>query len=49
MRRARPATAPSVSGTMLLPVGHGAHAFSLEREVGSFLLTTHGMQIPEET
>ena len=38
------------SSTMLvLTVGHGTHAFTLDREVGSFVLTTRGMRIPEET
>ena len=35
--------------TLVLTVGHGTHAFTLDREVGSFLLTTRGMRIPEET
>ncbi|RNF83672.1 class 1 fructose-bisphosphatase [Montanilutibacter psychrotolerans] len=35
--------------TLVLTVGHGTHAFTLDREVGSFMLTTHGMRIPEET
>jgi len=33
----------------VLTVGHGTHAFTLDREVGSFVLTTRGMRIPEET
>ena len=38
------------SSTMLvLTVGHGTHAFTLDREVGSFVLTTRNMRIPEET
>ena len=38
------------SSTMLvLTVGHGTHAFTLDREIGSFMLTTRGMRIPEET
>ena len=35
--------------TLVLTVGHGTHAFTLDREVGSFLLTTRGMRIPEDT
>ena len=35
--------------TLVLTVGHGTHAFTLDREVGSFILTTRGMRIPEET
>ena len=35
--------------TLVLTVGHGTHAFTLDREVGSFVLTTRGMKIPEET
>ena len=35
--------------TLVLTVGHGTHAFTLDREVGSFVLTTRGMRIPEET
>jgi fructose-1,6-bisphosphatase I len=35
--------------TLVLTVGHGTHAFTLDREVGSFMLTTRGMRIPEET
>jgi len=35
--------------TLVLTVGHGTHAFTLDREVGSFTLTTRGMRIPEET
>ncbi len=35
--------------TLVLTVGHGTHAFTLDREVGSFLLTTRDMRIPEET
>ena len=37
------------STMLVLTVGHGTHAFTLDREVGSFVLTTRGMQIPEET
>ena len=35
--------------TLVLTVGHGTHAFTLDREIGSFMLTTRGMRIPEET
>ena len=35
--------------TLVLTVGHGTHAFTLDREVGSFVLTTRGMRVPEET
>ena len=37
------------STMLVLTVGHGTHAFTLDREVGSFVLTTRGMQIPEDT
>ena len=37
------------STMLVLSVGHGTHAFTLDREVGSFVLTTRGMRIPEET
>ena len=35
--------------TLVLTVGHGTHAFTLDREAGSFVLTTRGMTIPQET
>jgi fructose-1,6-bisphosphatase I len=35
--------------TLVLTVGHGTHAFTLDREVGGFVLTVRGMRIPEET
>lgn len=35
--------------TLVLTVGNGTHAFTLDREVGSFVLTTRGMRIPEQT
>lgn len=35
--------------TLVLTVGHGTHAFTLDREVGSFLLTARDIRIPEET
>jgi len=37
------------STMLVLTVGHGTHAFTLDREVGGFVLTTRGMRIPEET
>jgi len=37
------------STTLILTVGHGTHAFTLDREQGSFVLTQRGMQVPEET
>ena len=37
------------STMLVLTVGHGTHAFTLDREVGSFVLTTRDMRIPEET
>jgi fructose-1,6-bisphosphatase I len=53
----QPGTAQAAAGyctygpsTMLvLTVGDGTHAFTLDREVGSFVMTTLGMRIPEET
>jgi fructose-1,6-bisphosphatase I len=35
--------------TLVLTVGDGTHAFTLDREVGSFVMTVRGMRIPEET
>ena len=35
--------------TLVLTIGNGTHAFTLDREIGSFTLTTRGMRIPEET
>jgi len=37
------------STMLVLTIGHGTHAFTLDREVGSFVLTTRDMQIPQET
>lgn len=37
------------STTMVLSVGHGAHAFTLDREIGSFVLTQRDLRIPDET
>ena len=53
----QPGTAQVASGyciygpsTMLvLTVGHGTHAFTLDREHGSFLMTQRGMRVPEQT
>ncbi len=35
--------------TLVLTLGHGTHAVTLDREIGSFVLTTRGMRIPEQT
>jgi fructose-1,6-bisphosphatase I len=37
------------STMLVLTVGDGTHAFTLDREVGSFVMTTRGMRIPEDT
>lgn len=37
------------STMLVLTIGNGTHAFTLDREVGSFVLTTRDMRIPEET
>ena len=37
------------STMLILTVGHGTHAFTLDREQGSFILTQSNMQVPEET
>ncbi|GAB6195855.1 class 1 fructose-bisphosphatase [Lysobacter xanthus] len=37
------------STMLVLTIGNGTHAFTLDREIGSFVMTTRGMQIPEET
>ena len=37
------------STMLVLTVGHGTHAFTLDREIGSFMMTTRGMQIPADT
>jgi fructose-1,6-bisphosphatase I len=37
------------STMLVLTVGSGVHAFTLDRELGSFLLTSRGMKIPEDT
>ncbi|KFN50712.1 hypothetical protein P873_05995 [Arenimonas composti TR7-09 = DSM 18010] len=37
------------STMLVLTVGNGTHAFTLDREIGSFVMTTRGMRIPEDT
>ncbi|MFC4729164.1 class 1 fructose-bisphosphatase [Coralloluteibacterium thermophilus] len=37
------------SCTLVLTIGHGVHAFTLDREIGSFLLTRSDITIPEDT
>src|SRR5688572_29102424 len=37
------------STMLVLTIGHGTHAFTLDREQGSFVLTKRDMRIPEET
>ena len=37
------------STMLVLTVGHGTHAFTLDREVGSFVMTARDMQIPADT
>ncbi|MFK3648462.1 class 1 fructose-bisphosphatase [Lysobacter enzymogenes] len=37
------------STMLVLTIGNGTHAFTLDREVGSFVLTTRNMRIPEQT
>ena len=37
------------STMLVLTLGHGTHAFTLEREEGSFLLTQADMRIPDDT
>lgn len=37
------------STILVLTVGHGTHAFTLDREIGSFVLTSRDMQIPADT
>ncbi|QWP77727.1 class 1 fructose-bisphosphatase [Lysobacter sp. K5869] len=37
------------STMLVLTIGNGTHAFTLDREVGSFVLTTRDMQIPADT
>jgi fructose-1,6-bisphosphatase I len=37
------------STMLVLTIGHGTHAFTLDREQGSFVLTQKRMRVPEET
>ena len=37
------------STVLVLTLGQGVHAFTLDREVGSFILTQENLRIPEET
>ncbi|WP_043113193.1 class 1 fructose-bisphosphatase [Solimonas flava] len=37
------------STMLVLTVGHGTHAFTLDREVGTFVLTERDIKIPEDT
>ena len=37
------------STVLVLTVGHGTHEFTLDREVGSFVLSRRDLRIPEET
>ncbi len=37
------------STMLVLTVGHGTHAFTLDREQGSFVLTQRDMRIPDDT
>jgi fructose-1,6-bisphosphatase I len=37
------------STMLVLTVGHGTHVFTLDREVGSFVMTARDVRIPEET
>ncbi|MBS0194506.1 MAG: class 1 fructose-bisphosphatase [Proteobacteria bacterium] len=37
------------STLLVLTVGHGTHVFTLDREIGSFILTRRDVRIPEET
>ncbi len=37
------------STMLVLTIGHGTHAFTLDREAGSFLLTRRDIRIPEQT
>jgi fructose-1,6-bisphosphatase I len=34
---------------LVLTIGHGTHAFTLDREAGSFLMTRRDIRIPEQT
>lgn len=37
------------STIMVLTVGHGTHGFTLDREIGNFVLTHPNLRVPEET
>ena len=37
------------STMLVLTVGHGTHAFTLDREIGSFMMTSRDIAIPAET
>ncbi|MGB0956344.1 MAG: class 1 fructose-bisphosphatase [Panacagrimonas sp.] len=37
------------STTLVLTIGHGVHMFTLDRELGSFVLTKRNVQIPADT
>ncbi len=37
------------STMLILTVGHGTHAFTLDRETGEFVLTQRSMQVPADT
>ncbi|MCX7043014.1 MAG: class 1 fructose-bisphosphatase, partial [Gammaproteobacteria bacterium] len=37
------------STMLVLTIGHGTHAFTLDREAGSFVLTQKHMRVPEQT
>ena len=37
------------STMLVLTVGHGTHAFTLDREIGSFMMTARDIAIPAET
>ena len=37
------------STMLVLTIGHGTHAFTLDREQGSFVLTRKDMRVPEQT
>ena len=37
------------STMLVLTIGHGTHAFTLDRELGAFIMTRRDIQIPEET
>ena len=37
------------STMLVLTIGHGTHAFTLDREIGTFVMTRRDIRIPEET